>query len=120
MFEADKHGDIRAAARAELSEEAQPTGGRLIMAAGEAEAEASALEVEKLKQVRRRIKTEASDLVDTVHALEAEVATVSKENSAMRGALQSMEQETMQHKGLSECVATGEGAQRRQCERSWS
>ncbi|KAI0564274.1 hypothetical protein FGB62_28g214 [Gracilaria domingensis] len=74
------------------------------LAAGEAEAEASALEVEKLKQVRRRIKTEASDLVDTVHALEAEVATLSKENSAMRGALQSMEQETMQHEGLSEVL----------------
>ncbi|CAN8072765.1 unnamed protein product [Agarophyton chilense] len=74
------------------------------LASNEAEAKTAAMEVEKLRQVRRRIKTEANDLENKVHSLEAEMSSLSRENSAMRHTLQSMEQEDKQHEGISQVL----------------
>lgn len=70
----------------------------------EAEAETTSMQVEKLKRLRRTMKADAEQLESRVHSLEAEVAALSRENSAMKNSLQYFEEQSHQRQGISEVL----------------
>lgn len=70
----------------------------------EAEAEATCMQVEKLKRLRRTMKADEETLENRAHSLEAQVAALSRENSAMKSSLQYFEQQSNQRQGISEVL----------------